>query len=133
MRSSLSQTGEAMPLNSIAPRPAKAAIGVNRAAESSAAGDTEAALSLVFEAIAAIGMSDKEAAYTMGLDPAQLSRIKSRQARLPFDALWRMPDLFWAELNQRVEQARGLSDTSIRARKAARISELVRLLIEEVA
>lgn len=66
-------------------------------------------VSLFFEAIAAIGMSDKEAAYTMAMDPAQLSRVKSRQARLPFDAMWRLPAGFWVELRNRIDDAKSLS------------------------
>lgn len=109
---------------------AKASIDHNRAEASEDTVNSDAAVSLVFEAIAAIGMSDKEAAYTMAMDPAQLSRVKSRQARLPLDALWRMPDAFWLEFHRLVGEAKGLTPENARAVKVNRIAELVRLLLE---
>lgn len=133
MGASVAKRLASTPLNSIEPRPAKASIDVNRQETSGDIQSQADAVSLFFETIAAIGMSDKEAAYYMAMDAAQLSRIKTRQARLPFDAMWRMPDHFWAEFADRIEQARGLSDVAVKRVKAARISELVRLLVEDVA
>jgi hypothetical protein len=117
-------------LNSIAPRMAKASIVVNRSEASAEIADSDAAVSLVFECIASVGMSDKEAAYTMAMDPAQLARVKTKQARLPIDALWRMPDAFWLEFRRRVDEAKGLSEEHARSVRAARIAELIRLLVE---
>ena len=112
---------------------AKASIVVNRPETSDQFDASEAALSVVFESLAAIGMSDKEAAYTMAMDPAQLSRVKTGQGRMPLDALWRLPDAFWFEFRRRVDEAKGLSAEHSRTVKAQRISELIRLLVEEVA
>jgi hypothetical protein len=120
-------------LNSLAPRPAKASIAINRPQESASSDCSDTAVSLVFEALAEIGMADKEAAYAMAMDPAQLSRVKSGQARLPIDALWRLPDRFWFAFRGRVDAARHLTTDSARQARAARIGELVRLLVEDVA
>lgn len=109
---------------------AKASIAVNRPTDSAPIEVSNAAVSLVFETLASIGMSDKEAAYTMAMDPAQLSRVKTGQARLPFDAIWRLPDRFWAAFAARIGQEKGLTEESARSLKAARIGELVRLLVE---
>lgn len=117
----------------IEPRCAKASIVCNRQSESAPIACSDDAISLVFETLAEIGMSDKEAAYEMAMDPAQLSRVKTRQARLPIDALWRLPDRFWFAFRGRVDAARGLSVESARRARVARIRELVALLIEEVA
>lgn len=91
------------------------------------------AVSLFFETLADIRMSDKEAAYTMVLDPAQLSRVKSGQARLPFDAIWRLPDRFWVEFNDRIAAARHLTPVNASAMRRRRIVELVDLLLQECA
>lgn len=133
MGSSLTNGQPSLPLKTLVRTPAKASIAVNRDDSSQfSAKDTEA-IAIVFASIAAVGMSDKEAAYDMAMDPAQLSRIKSGQGRLPFDALWRLPDRFWSEFADRIEAAKGLGHADIKRIRAARISELVRLLVEEVA
>jgi hypothetical protein len=116
-----------MRFNSIAPTMAKAAIAINSADE---VGERDIPVSLFFESVADAGMSEKEAAYTMALDPATLSRVKSGQARLTFEAIWRMPDAFWSVFTSKVIAAKGLSEIRTREIKAARISELVRLLVE---
>lgn len=91
------------------------------------------AVSLFFQTLADIGMSDKEAAYTMALDPAQLSRVKSHQARLPFDAIWRLPNRFWVAFNDRIAAARQLTPENQRDERKKRIVELVSLLLQECA
>jgi hypothetical protein len=111
-------------------RCAKASIAVKSRAVSAPVEASDDVTGLVFAAIADAGLSDKAAALTMGLDPAQLSRAKSGQSRLPVDALWRLPDEFWFAFRARVDEARQLSDDKRREVKAARISELVRLLLE---
>lgn len=130
MASSVARSGRSMPLNSLDRRPAKASIAINSPEITGADVVRGEAVSLVFEAIAAIGMSEKEAAYTMAIDPATLSRVKSQQARLSIDALFRMPDRFWFAFWDRLRDARGLSRERERAQRAERIGELVRLLIE---
>ena len=118
------------PLNSIAPAMAKASIEINRQHSSASPSQHVSPVSLVFETFAEMGMSDKEAAYEMAMDPAQLSRVKSGQAKLPFDAVWRLSDLWWAKFSDRVARERGLSEECERSAKAARIAELLRLLLE---
>lgn len=120
-------------LNTLELKPAKASIAIKSGENPIDSMDAADPVSLFFEAIAAIGMSDKEAAYTMAMDPAQLSRVKSKQARLPFDAMWRLPAAFWIELRSRIEAAKGLSTEHARGVRAARIGELVKLLVEDVA
>lgn len=121
------------PLNTLVPRQAKASIGINRSHSSASDEASDFSVSLVFETLAEIGMSDKEAAYTMAMDPAQLSRVKTGQARLPIDALWRLPDRFWLAFNRRVDSAKGINPVNEVRLRAARIGELVRLLVEGVA
>lgn len=120
-------------LNTLELKPAKASIAIN--SEGSGPNPAEPAdpVSLFFETLAAVGLSDKEAAYTMAMDPAQLSRVRNGQARLPFDAMWRLPDIFWLELRNRIETAKSLGAEHAHAIRAARIGELVRLLVEDVA
>jgi hypothetical protein len=126
-----------MPVNSrdgrrfgIERRCAKASIAVNSRAAVEPVEATDDVTPLIFAAIADAGMSDKAAALSMGLDPAQLSRVKSGQSRLPVDALWRLPDTFWFAFRARIDEARQLSDDKERSVKIARIGELVRLLLE---
>jgi len=117
-------------LSTVEPRMAKASIAVNSAESPNDFAFIADPVSLFFETIAVIGMSEKEAAYTMAMDPAQLSRVKSGQARLPFDAMWRLPATFWVELRNRIEMAKGLNPARVRELRAARIGELVKLLVE---
>jgi ribosome-binding protein aMBF1 (putative translation factor) len=130
MAFSLSKPRTSTPLNSLAPRMAKASIDVNRSQPSGEPETSDEVVSMVFDAIAATGMSDKEAAYTMAMDPAALSRIKTRQQRMSIDAMWRLPDAFWFEFRKRVDEARGLSDQANRDAKVNRIAELLKLLLE---
>ena len=69
----------------------------------------------------------------MALDPGNLSRMKTGQMRLPFDAVWRLPDRFWSEFADRIGEAKGLTERHVLKVKAARIAELVKLLLEGVA
>lgn len=101
---------------------AKASIGVN-----------VDAVALFFETLAACGFSEKEAAYEMAMDPAQLSRVKSGQARLPFDAVWRLPDRFWLAFRDRIDAAKRLTTENRHAIRRARLIEVIGLILEEVA
>lgn len=87
-------------------------------------------VSLVVETLQSIGMSDKEACILMAFDQSQYSRVKRNEARLPIDALWRLPAHFWSEFARRAGEAKGITAVSERRAKAARIGELVRLLVE---
>jgi hypothetical protein len=87
------------------------------------------AVALAFDTFDAIGLLDKEAADLMHIDEGQLSRIKAGKGRLPFDALWRMPDRFWLEFRKRIDAARGFSDVSEEREFNRRIGELVTLLL----
>lgn len=117
-------------LNSVDLNMAKASIDRNSIEEHALQVD---AVSLFFETIAACGMSDKEAAYTMALDPAQLSRVKVGQARLPFDAMWRLPNRFWITFRDRIDAAKQLTAENRRAIQRARLLEVIGLLLEEAS
>jgi antitoxin component HigA of HigAB toxin-antitoxin module len=130
MASSVPSRTSSMPLQSLDLQMAKASIDVHSpesAAQPSASAD---AVSLVVDTLRQIGMSDKEACYCMGFDPSQFSRVKEGRARLPLDALWRLPDRFWFAFRDRVDAARGLTRDNAKRIRAARIGELVSLLVE---
>lgn len=133
MAASVRQAAPSNSLNSVATRMAKSSIAVNRPETSAQMACAPDVVSLVFESIAAVGMSDKEAAYAMAMDTAQLSRIKNGQGRMPVDAIWRLPDLFWFEFRRRVDEQKHLSADSAKQARVARIRELVGLLVEEAA
>lgn len=123
-----------MRLNTLELKPAKASIEINSSRDSLEPTLDDDAVSLFFETLAEVGMSDKEAAYTMAMDPAQLSRVRSRTARLPFDAIWRLPNRFWLAFRNRIDAARGLNEHNEKHLIAQRIGELVTLLVRrEVA
>jgi len=116
MRNTLPKAASSTPLNSDAARLdgidrrcAKASIDINRATESAGSELAADMVSLVFEVFAAIGWADKEAAYHLGMDAAQLSRIKHGQGKLAIDTLGRLPNVFWIEFRNRIDDARGLS------------------------
>lgn len=132
MAASVAKARPSMPVHSldarlegIAVRCAKASIAIN------SPGDV--AVLLVFETLAAIGVSQKEAAITMGIDESQLSRIKRGEARLPVDALWRLSDVFWAEFRRRVDAAKGLTDEHEEQVYAEQVGALVTLLLKHRA
>jgi hypothetical protein len=112
---------------------AKASIRINAHTAVTEAEGLDEAVSLFFATLAEIGMSDKEAAYTMAMDPAQLSRVKSRQARLPFDAMWRLPPRFWVVWRDRIDQAKQLTPENRAAIRRRRIVELIELLLAEAS
>lgn len=115
----------ANPLNTVDLRMAKASIEVHAVPAD--------VIALFFESVAACGMSHKEAAYDMAMDPAQLSRVKSGQARLPFDAVWRLPNHFWLTFRDRIDAAKALTPVNRRAIQRARLLEVIGLLLEEAS
>lgn len=133
MPQSVAKAARSMPLNSLERRPAKASIAINRPEIQPSLALDAAAVSLVFEVLAELGMPEKEAAYTMAMDPAQLSRVKSGQGRLSIEALWRLDARFWLLFLRRTAEAKGLSPQQEKSIRAARIGELVRLLCEATA
>lgn len=123
MPTNVVKTQPSTPLNSLELQMAKASSDVNRVD----------VVALFFETLAACGFSEKEAAYEMAMDPAQLSRVKSGQARLPFDAMWRLPDRFWLAFRDRIDAAKRLTTENRRAIQRARLIEVITLMLEEVA
>lgn len=132
MRSSVAPAAPSSQFKSLSPKPAKASMDLNRPDSSAPAALPCDVVSLVFQCLAAVGLSEKEAAYTMALDPASLSRMKTGQQRLPIDAVWRLPDRFWAEFADRIGEAKNLTERHLLKVRAARIAELVKLLLEGV-
>ena len=126
MAESVARPDRATRINSIPLEMAKSAIERNPIEESTLADD---AVSLFFETLTEIGMSEKEAALTMQVQPSHLSRVKSGEARLPFEAMWRLPNSFWFAFRYQIDVAKGLTAENQQAVRAARIAELVRLLI----
>lgn len=124
MPSSLPNPSPSTPLNSIALQMAKASSVVNSDAD---------VIALFFDTLAACGLSPKEAAYTMAMDPAQLSRVKAGTARLPIDAMWRLPDRFWLAFRDGIDAAKGLTPENRRAIQRARLIEVITLMLSEVA
>lgn len=118
-------------LNTVPVQMARASIPINSPVGADETTLRDDAVSLFFETLAAIGMSDKEAAYTMAMDPAQLSRVKSGQARLPFDAIWRLPNRFWVTFRGRIDEARGINPATEKEVFAQRLGELVTLLVRQ--
>lgn len=55
---------------------------------------------------------------------------KTGQGRLTLDALWRLPSDFWVCFEVRINATKQLTQESQREMKAARIGELVRLILE---
>lgn len=91
------------------------------------------AIAIFFETLAACGLQEKEAAYFMAMDASQLSRVKNKTARLPFDAVWRLPDHFWIAFRDRIDAAKRLTNENRKAIQRARLLEVVSLLLQEVA
>lgn len=133
MPTSVTNHPSSTPLNSLAPRMAKVSTDVNRQAGVAESTDGLDVVSLFFETLAACGFSEKEAAYEMAMDPAQLSRVKSGQARLPMDAVWRLPDRFWLAFRVRIDAAKRLTSEDRRAIQRARLIEVISLMLSEVA
>lgn len=132
MGASLPKASESMRLNTVESRMAKASIPINLPVGHDEPTLQDEAVSLFFATLADIGMTDKEAAYTMAMDPAQLSRVKSQAARLPFDAMWRLPTGFWLAFRTRLDAAKQLTEEHARDLKATRIAELVKLLVGDL-
>ena len=137
MASTLPKAQTSIPVNSrearldgIDRRCAKASIDVNRQEASASTSAADPAVSLFFDTLAAIGMSEKEAAYSMGIDPAQLSRVKAGQGRLPLEGVWRLPSIFWTEFRRRIDQAKGLSEAQAEDDYAALVGKLVEALLK---
>jgi hypothetical protein len=130
MRSTVAKAAQSTPFHSLEPRMAKASIPVNRSETSEDSAPDGAAVSLVLETLGAIGMSDKEACLCMEFDASTFSKVKAGTKRLPFDALWKLPDSFWAEFHDRIARAKQLTPETKRQTNAALIGELVRRLVE---
>lgn len=133
MPTSVANRPSSTPLNSLALEMAKASTPVNRQAGVREPAADSDVVSLFFETLAACGFSEKEAAYEMAMDPAQLSRVKNRTARLPIDAMWRLPDRFWLAFRDGVDAAKQLTPENRRAIQRARLIEVITLMLAEVA
>lgn len=120
------------PLNSVSPRPAKASIECNRPQPSGDSKPDEFDVSLVFDTLAEVGIDDKEAGYWMGKDKATVSRMKHGLQPLPLEAVWRLPDRFWAKFHPRIAEAKGITERHLLKVRKARMLELVSLIVEDM-
>lgn len=130
MGRSVARPLESTPVQTLDLRMAKGSIPLHRAENAGSLGPAADGVSLILETLADIGMSDKEACIHMEYDAPLFSKVKQGRARLPFDALWLLPDRFWIPFHRRIAVARGLTEESRAEIRAARIAELVRLILE---
>lgn len=121
-----------MPLNSIEPRAAKASMPVNRPENTEPTEQGDSDLSLVIDALAAAGISSKEAAITMGMDPAQWTRIKGGTGRLSVNCLQRLPATFWLHYIERVRVLKGLSEDTEAGMKNKEIQDTADALFDRL-
>lgn len=124
MATSLPKDRQSTELQSLELRMAKASIGLHRVD-----GVDDGAIAIVVASLNAIGMSDKEACLEMGFDASQFSKVKQGRARLPIEALWRLPDRFWIEFRRRIDTEKGLTPESIDDIEMAWMTELFGLLL----
>lgn len=88
-----------------------------------------------FEAVAsALRRSQKELAISVGIPQSSLSdALKANGRHLSVDWILEQDDAFVSAWIDEVSRRKGLTPESRREERAARIGELVRLLIEEAA
>jgi len=91
-----------------------------------------AVTTLVRDAMARTGLSQKAMAANAGVAESVLSEALAPHGtrHLALEWLWAQDDEFLAVLVDRLTEARGLTDQSRREAKAARVSELIRLILE---
>lgn len=91
-------------------------------------------LALIDEARQKVGMSRKEMAGNAGCPESVLSEaLAGGRSNFAAHWLWQQPDAFVVEFFGLASSRRGLSPESKVAVRAARIAELIRLLVPEVA
>jgi len=98
-----------------------------------AAGRTESRdefVSLIRDAMKHAGMSQKEFALNAGAKESAVADGFNGVRNFAADWLWNQPDRFWLGLRDRIEAAKGLTAEHAREVRAARIGELVKLLLE---
>lgn len=95
----------------------------------------EQVIELVREVMADTGTSQKALALQAGQPESVVCDALSPTGSRNLAAEWLLdqPDAFLLALLDKIRAARGLTEESRRAAKAARIGELVKLLVEEVA
>lgn len=130
MGSTLRKPGHSIEVHSLDLRMAKASIAVHSEEKSQESTHEIDVVSIAIEALAAIGMSDKEACFYMAFDASQFSRVKRGEARLPIDALWRLPAKFWVEFRRRIDAAKGLTTETDEHVFAEQVGQLVTALLK---
>lgn len=130
MPQSMRDTALANPLNSFAPRMAKAAIHCKTPEPSASKPLTSDAVSLLLDTLDALGIAPKEACALMGMDRSKFTRITQRVAAPTLDEIFSLPDHVWLELQKRMNAAKGLSEDTAREVKFARLLELLKLIAE---
>jgi predicted XRE-type DNA-binding protein len=117
-------------LNSIRGCQAKARIDANRPESSDRIDARDEFVSLIRAAMKDADMSQKAFALNAGVPESVISDGFNGVRNFAADWLWNQPALFWIRLRDRIDEAKQLSPENNKAIRAARIGELVKLLVE---
>lgn len=129
MAASVARENRSTHVNSVDVVMAKAAIDGGAPVEAGSDVIRKDAIALVFQALAEIGMAQKEAAITMEIDPATLSRIKHGHERLSFEAVCKLPTSWWTAFNRlRAEQESAITGRPSPSDRRARFDQVLELL-----
>jgi hypothetical protein len=130
MRTNVARRENSTPLQSVELRMAKSSMPLQQAENIDETAIRLEAVSLFLECLAAIGMELKEACLTMQFDRSLFSKVEKGEARLPFDAMWRLPLAFWVEFHKRLALKKGLSVASRREARMALAMQTFQNLVD---
>lgn len=89
-------------------------------------------LAIIRQALAETGLKQDAAAAAAHVKASQFSSALNGRGNFGVTWLWAQPDAFLRRFVDLVIAARGLTPAAARSQRAARIGELVRLLVEDV-
>lgn len=115
-------------LDGIRTKPLKARIDPNSV-------DEKEILPVIRQTMSAVGLSGKAMALAAKVSESEISDALNNRENRRFDAewLWRQDDLFVVTLLDNIKKARQLTEENARSVRAARIKELIGLLLEVAA
>lgn len=90
-------------------------------------------LSIIRQVLAEAGLKQEAAAAAAQVQPSQFSSALHGKGNFAVTWLWAQSDAFLLRFVDLLIAARALTPAAARARRAARIAELVRLLVEDGA
>lgn len=108
----------------------RAGSSMARIATNQAATDDIDTRGIVLDLMGELHLTQKAMAIQAGCPASDLSNALAGKQRLEMDWVLNQEPIFVAMFLERVERAMGFTERSTRELKAARISELVRLLLE---